>query len=120
MKLRFVLRRGFLVTRLNGIDFYQVFCYSVETTSMSSFVESQHTGLTARSPIDRKEILIPLSRLHMNRISSLLFEQSHCWTLVARSLCIKQCREISEPLIHHSLLDSDQFRNSSINLIRKG
>ena len=90
--------RGFLVTRLNGIDFYQALCYSVETTSMSSFVESQHTGLIARNPIDRKEILIPISRLHMNRTTSLLFEQSHRWALGARSLCIKQCREISESI----------------------
>ena len=35
MKLRFVLMRGFLVTRVNGIDFYQALCYSVETASMS-------------------------------------------------------------------------------------
>ena len=84
MKLRFVLMRGFLVTRVNGIDFYQVFCYSVETTSMSSFVESQHTGLIARSPIDRKEILIPISRLHMNRISSCCLNRAIAglWELV--------------------------------------
>ena len=98
MKLRFGLMRGFLVTRLNSIDFYQALCYSVETASMSSFVESQHTGLIVRNPSDRKEILIPISRLHMNRISSLLFEQSHRWALGARSLCIKQCREISESI----------------------
>lgn len=62
---------------------------------MSSYVESQHIGLVAKDPVDRRGVLIPLSRFHVNRTSRLLFDYGHRWALATRSLCIRQCKERS-------------------------
>ena len=118
-KLRFVLITGFLCTRVNGITFIQALCHSIETSSMSSYVESQHIGLVAKDPVDRRGVLIPLSRLHVNRTSSLLFDYGHRWALAARCLCIRQCKEISNSMNMCSFLAMEYNIHHLSNIIGK-
>ena len=86
---------------------------------MSSYVESQHIGLVAKDPVDRRGVLIPLSRLHVNRTSSLLFDYGHRWALAARCLCIRQCKEISNSMNMCSFLAMEYNIHHLSNIIGK-